>query len=108
MVETGGHPDPNNAVGDNGLAFGILQLHAGYVQDAAQHAGEDWVHEDAFDPVKAVLIFRSYMDRYATAERLGHPVTIESIAKIHNGGPNGFKKHSTEPYWEKVKLAINR
>jgi hypothetical protein len=45
----------------------------------------------------------AYMDRYATAERLGHEPTIEDIARIHNGGPDGYKKSSTDKYWEKVK-----
>ena len=43
------------------------------------------------------------MSRYATAQRLGHAPTDEDIARIHNGGPNGYKNPATLPYWEKVK-----
>ena len=43
------------------------------------------------------------MDRYATERRLGHPATDEDIARIHNGGPNGYKHDSTLGYWEEVK-----
>ena len=43
------------------------------------------------------------MKKYATKKRLGHNPTAEDIARIHNGGPNGFKKGGTEGYWEKVK-----
>jgi len=104
-VESSGDPD---AVGDNGLAFGCLQLHAAYVQDAAQRAGEAWEHEDAFNPALARKIVRAYMARYATEKRLGKSPTYEDIARIHNGGPNGFKKAATDGYWLKVKKELEQ
>jgi hypothetical protein len=100
QIESGGN---DLQVGDNGLAFGCLQLHAAYVQDAAEHAGENWTHEDAFDRETSIQIVAAYMDRYATEKRLGRPVTIEDIARIHNGGPNGYKKDSTIKYWKKFQ-----
>ena len=48
------------------------------------------------------------MDRYATEKRLGRPVTIEDIARIHNGGPNGYKKQATDVYWLKVKAQLKK
>ena len=39
----------------------------------------------------------AYME-YATEARLGHVPTNEDYARIHNGGPNGFKKASTVEY----------
>lgn len=102
-VESSGDPD---AIGDNGLAYGCLQLHAAYVQDAAQFAGENWTHEDAFNPVLARKIVRAYMARYATEKRLGREPTYQDIARIHNGGPNGFKKAATDGYWLKVKKEL--
>lgn len=102
-VESSGDPD---AIGDNGLAFGCLQLHAAYVQDAAEFAGETWKHEDAFNPATAEQIARAYMARYATEKRLGRSPTYEDIARIHNGGPNGFKKAATDGYWLKVKKEL--
>ena len=47
------------------------------------------------------------MCRYATKERLGHDATNEDIARIHNGGPNGWRSSSTEGYWRKVSAAQN-
>ena len=102
-VESSGDPD---AIGDNGLAYGCLQLHAAYVQDAAEYAKQDWTHEDAFDPETAKQIFRAYMARYATERRLGRTPTYEDIARIHNGGPQGFKKTATDGYWLKVKKEL--
>ena len=32
------------------------------------------------------------MKRYATKAQLGHEPTAEDVARIHNGGPNGWKK----------------
>lgn len=90
-------------VGDNGGAIGVLQMHKAYVQDAAEFAGEDWVHEDCLEPEIAVEIFRAYMARYATKKRLGRKPTLQDIARIHNGGPNGYKKDSTLRYWRIVK-----
>jgi hypothetical protein len=104
-VESSGDP---NAIGDNGLAYGCLQLHAAYVQDAAQFAGENWTHEDAFNPETAKQIVRAYMARYAIERRLGRSPTYEDIARIHNGGPNGFKKAATDGYWLKVKKELER
>lgn len=97
----------DNAIGDYGLAYGCLQMHAEYVQDAAEYAGKDWTHKDAFDRETAIEIFLAYMDRYATEKRLGRPVTVEDIARIHNGGLNGWKKPHTESYWHKVKSVLD-
>jgi len=105
MVESGQDP---SAVGDNFEALGMLQMHPGYVRDAANYANENWRHIDALDEVTSIKIFRAYMDRYATEERLGRPVTWEDIARIHNGGPNGYKKKSTIKYWNKVKCLMNQ
>jgi hypothetical protein len=49
-----------------------------------------------------------YWRHYATKERLGHEPTLEDLARIHNGGPNGWKKESTKPYWAKVKRELER
>ena len=96
------------AVGDNGASLGCLQLQAAYVQDAAEHAGQDWTHQDAFERDKAIAITMAYMQRYATDTRLGRPLTAEDIARIHNGGLNGYKKPQTVKYWHKVYAELER
>jgi soluble lytic murein transglycosylase-like protein len=102
-VESGGD---DKAIGDGGKAYGCLQLHASYVADAAEYAGKDWNHNDAFDRETAIDIVLAYMSRYATPARLGRSVTAEDIARIHNGGPNGYKKPATVAYWNKVKAVL--
>ena len=101
VIETGGHPDPDNAIGDNGKAWGILQMHA-YVKDAAEYANVPWTHADAFDSSKATEIFVAYMNRYATEERKPAGMSYEEfVVRMHNGGPLGWSKKSTISYWEK-------
>ena len=47
------------------------------------------------------------MSHYATQSRLGRNATNEDIARIHNGGPNGWRNPNTEGYWRKVSAALN-
>ena len=106
-IETGVHPDPANAIGDNGKALGILQMHEAYVADAAEHANTTWSHSDALDPSTARKIFLAYMSRYAKMERKPHHMSYaEYVSRIHNGGPTGHLKDSTISYWHKVKDLI--
>ena len=102
-VESGGD---TNAVGDDGKAFGMYQLHAAYVQDAAEYSEIEYNHYDAFSPQVASKIVEAYMARYATERRIGRQVTIEDVCRIHNGGPNGYKRASTDAYWAKCKAII--
>jgi len=104
QIESGGN---DLQIGDDGLAYGCLQMHSAYVQDAAEYAGKDWVHNDAFDRETSIEIFTAYMDRYATKERLGRTPTVEDIVRIHNGGPNGYKKDSTLPYLTKFNNQLD-
>ena len=46
------------------------------------------------------------MKRYATEARLGHKPTVQDIARIHNGGPNGYKLAATVGYWNLVKAEL--
>ena len=102
-IESGGDP---KARGDDDLAYGILQIHSAYAQDASEYAKQDWAHEDAFNPTIANKMFVAYMARYATEKRLGRNPTAEDIARIHNGGLYGYKRSATDPYWTKVKAEL--
>jgi hypothetical protein len=35
-------------------------------------------------------------------------VTPEKIARMHNGGPNGWKISATDKYWDKVEPIFER
>ena len=109
-METGGHKDPLNAVGDQGRSRGPYQIMEDYYDDAVQHdpslrdGGKRYKNVSGPESKEySRRVIQAYMNRYATETRLGHPATDEDIARIHNGGPNGYQKDSTLGYWEKVK-----
>ena len=113
QVETGGHPDPLNAVGDGGTSRGPYQISEAYYNDAVQHDPSLCEGDKSYENVYgqgsmeySEKVMQAYMDRYATEAWLGHPATDEDIARIHNGGPNGFRKRSTLKYWEKVQAYL--
>ena len=112
LVESGGNPE---AIGDGGDSWGKYQLQAAYVQDASEWGLANGVidkpfeHSDAFNPEQAELIIQCYMGRYATPKRLGRQPTIEDWTRIHNGGPNGYRKlEATQPHWNKVKKELEQ
>lgn len=53
------------------------------------------------DQAKAEAVVQAYMLKYA-----GVGASDEKIARIHNGGPNGYKNPSTIGYWNKVKKEL--
>ena len=94
----------STAVGDDGKAIGSYQIWECYWKDAIEFDSSiGGVYEDCYDEKYAKKIVRAYMKRYATKKRLGREVTDEDRARIHNGGPNGWKRKSTLSYWENVK-----
>lgn len=101
FVESGGNP---RAVGDGGKAIGLFQIWKIYVDDVNRILGKpvfDYV--DRLDSDKSRAMVRIYLKHYASEKRLGRPVTFEDMARIHNGGPDGWRKESTKKYWRKVK-----
>ena len=101
IVESSGNP---LAVGDSGEALGLYQLRPIYVQDVNRILGVTiYQHADALHPGHAANMVRIYLSHYATPDRLGRPVTDQDRARIHNGGPNGWRKDCTTNYWTKVK-----
>ena len=96
----------SNAVGDNGRAVGSFQIHHCYIEDV-RWGKDSFKDSDRLNKAKSREIVRCYLSRYATYYRLGHYPTFEDFARIHNGGPNGWKKDCTKPYWLKVKARLN-
>ena len=104
IVESNNTP---NAVGDSGNAIGIYQIWEDYHTDARMAGNINGKYLDCYNPVYAKNVVVEYMKRYATERRLG-VVTPEKIARMHNGGPNGWRIDATKKYWDKVEPIFER
>ena len=98
----------DHAIGDDGKAFGCLQIHAACVEDVNRIYGTNYSHEDMFIRKNAVAVCRMYIDHYVTHERLGHVPTYEDMARCWNAGPTGSKQGRGQRYWVKVVLELDK
>ena len=98
-VETGGHRDPANAVGDGGRAIGPYQIHRSYWLDATERNPELRAlgYQSVRDQAIAERVVLAYLTRYAPSWDL------RTVARIHNGGPRGHTKPTTIPYADRVE-----
>jgi len=95
LVETSGRTGP--ILGDGGRALGPLQIHKSYHSDSRM-AG-DYSRVAELDYSKRVAT--AYLKRYAPAAWAAGDV--ETLARVHNGGPRGHLKQATKGYAAKVK-----
>ena len=113
--ESGAAKDPLNAVGDQGRSIGPYQIMRGYYNDAVQQNPSLTNGGRSYENVRGpgslsygIEVGNAYMERYATKRRLGRTPTYEDFARIHNGGPNGYKSPATVKYWREVKSRLNK
>ena len=98
-VESGGKDD---AVGDNGKAIGPYQTWEVYWRDAVEYEPSiGGKYSDCKNRAYAERIVVAYLNRYAPKG-----ATYETLARIHNGGPTGYKKSKTIKYWNKIKKVL--
>lgn len=96
-------------VGDQGNALGPLQIWNIYVQDVNVRFGTNLTNADCKqDREISILVMLAYMNRYATPKVLGRAATFEDYARIHNGGPSGYKSSSTLKYWRDVSEKFSK
>ena len=97
-VETGNQTMPDHAVGDGGKALGRYQIWRVYWIDACDydHTLASRPYDDVRDPVYARRVVIAYLSRYCKTW------TIDECARLHNGGPNGPRRRSTDGYTAKV------
>lgn len=109
FIESGGDP---KAVGDRDgcqyKAIGLLQIHIGVVYDVNRVCGKKYTRSDRWDAEKSKEICRLYLLHWGKhyEKTTGKKATLEILARCWNGGPLGWKKKSTEKYWQKVKAQI--
>jgi hypothetical protein len=101
QVESQGN---DKAVGDHGNAIGAYQIWRNYWRDAVEYdktiGGK---YEDCFTRKYAERVVVAYLNRYAPED-----ASWETLARIHNGGPKGYKIKATAEYWEKVKCELQK
>jgi len=101
QVESGGDA---NAVGDQGRALGVYQIWESYWRDGVAYVPSiGGCYQDCKDPKYAEFVVRAYLARYAPK---GKTVTLEMLARIHNGGPRGYLKPATLKYWLKIQKVL--
>lgn len=97
QLESNNNP---KAIGDNGLAIGIAQIHKNYFLDA-QKFDKSLInnsYSDCFDPKIAKKVVKSYLSRYCKENE----DSFENWARCHNSGWNWKKKKDlTNNYWMK-------
>jgi hypothetical protein len=101
VVETGAESDPDHAIGDGGDALGAYQIHRSYWLDATEKdpALRALGYESVTDRSVAERVVIAYLTRYAPRWDL------DTVSRIHNGGPKGHTKNSTKGYAAKVAKA---
>jgi hypothetical protein len=104
-VETGGERDPDAAIGDGGKALGAYQIWSVY-----------WVDACEYDPTLRARGYQAVTDReyaervvIAYLSRYARDWSIDTIARIHNGGPAGATKRrkATDGYAAKARRAFD-
>jgi hypothetical protein len=95
IVETSGRTGP--ILGDNGKALGPLQIHRSYHADS--RVAGDYSRVADLDYSKRVAT--AYLKRHAPVAWAAGDV--ETLARVHNGGPRGHLKPATKGYGVRVK-----
>lgn len=91
----------------NARAWGPYQQHMQHVRDSNAIMGTSYTSADRLDEAKSRAMSRAYMAHYGYHKVPGGQPTDEQLARIHNGGPNGFRNPGTVGYWHKVWRALN-
>lgn len=94
-----------NIVGDQGRAFGKLQIWEVVVQDVNRIYRKHYKHSDAFNTKKAREICRLYLVHYGKVyeRQTGRKAGDVILARIWNGGPDGYKDEATIAYVQKLR-----
>jgi hypothetical protein len=100
LVESSGRttgPILGDYVNGKPQALGPLQIHRGYHKDS-RVAGD---YSRVSDLNYSVRVATAYLKRYAPEAWAAGDV--ETLARVHNGGPRGHLKTATKSYGARVK-----
>jgi hypothetical protein len=102
LAETDGRLRPPD--GDDGNSIGPFQITYDYWQDASRHQDMSVFpsYEDCRDYTAASQVVTAYMRRWVPDA--WKRCDLETIARTHNGGPQGAAKTATTPFWTRVQF----
>ncbi len=90
-------------------AYGHLQIRSKCITDVNNKFGTHFRSVDCQgNRALSEWVFREYINMYATKKLLGHTPTNEDMARIWNGGPNGYKSSLTVSYWRSVSKILTK
>jgi len=111
-IETGSYEHEGRGIkGDHGNAYGPYQIWLPYWTDSRMDYGTHALCLE--NKPYSELVVKGYMLRYAkkcTIRLLngeGTLADVERVSRIHNGGPKGYTRISTRPYWEKIQKRLD-
>jgi len=87
----------------------VYQIREIYVADVNRIMGsERFAYSDVFSPIRSESMMLIYWSYYGVRYRdiTGRNPTYEALARMHNGGPDGWRKDSTLAYWKRVEAAL--
>ena len=109
MVESGGNLNVSN--GDHGKAYGPYQIHQSYLDDVNRLYKDDEIKSfghvlaigEMREAGKASWVVKHYLMYYGNMyyKKTGQLPSKEVLIRMHNGGPQGYNKKSTEIYYKK-------
>jgi len=88
----------------------VYQLRQIYVRDVNRIIGRNaYSTADIIERPKAEKMMYIYWRAWGIhyQKKTGKPVTLEVLARIHNGGPLGWKKPETVSYWNRVSSVLS-
>lgn len=92
----------------NGRAVGCLQIHEGILIDLKNMCNKTYNMEDMKSFVLSIQACREWLELWGKKyqKKVGKEADYEQLARMWNGGPNGYKKDATLKYWQGVKSKI--
>lgn len=114
IVNTLKYTETNNnlhAIGDNGKAFGVLQIHDVCVRDVNRLHNTNYKHKQMFKEKFAeevtLLYLKSGIKRFKKIYRKSP--TEEQVVRMHNGGIyKGYRIKATLPYYRRYLKIKNK
>ena len=101
-VETGTHANPARAVGDGGRSLGPYQISRAYWRDSGVPGRYEQVRNAAY----AERVIMAYWRRHCASAL--KRVDAMTLARTHNGGPDGSSQRHTRSYWLRVRRELGR